>query len=37
MKKGTKGLLIAVGVFAAAGIGLCVAGVSMGAANTGKK
>lgn len=37
MKKGTKGLLIAVGVFAAAGIGLCVAGVSMGAANTGKE
>lgn len=32
MKKGTKGMLIAAGVFAVAGIGLCVSAVSMGAA-----
>lgn len=37
MKRGTKGLLIAAGIFTAAGIGLCVAGVSMGAAAEGGK
>lgn len=30
MKKGTKGMLIAAGVFAVAGIGLCVSAVAMG-------
>ena len=37
MKKGTKGMLIAAGVFAVAGIGLCVSAVSMGAAKEGSQ
>lgn len=35
MKKGTKGMLIAAGVFAVAGIGLCIGGISVGAVETG--
>lgn len=37
MKKGTKGMLIAAGVFAVAGIGLCVSAVAMGAAKEGSQ
>ena len=37
MRKGTKGMLIAAGIFAAAGIGLCVGGLSMGAASEGSQ
>lgn len=35
MKKGTKGMLIAVGAFAVAGIGLCIGGISVAAVETG--
>ena len=35
MKKGTKGMLIAAGVFAVAGIGLCIGGISVAAVETG--
>ena len=31
MKKGTKGMLIAVGAFAVAGIGFCIGGISVAA------
>ena len=37
MRKGTKGMLIAAGIFAVAGIGLCVGGLSMGAASEGSQ
>lgn len=37
MRKGTKGMLIAAGIFAVAGIGLCVSAVSMGAAKEGSQ
>ena len=36
MKKGTKGMLIAAGVFAVAGIGLCIGGISVAAVETGE-
>ena len=32
MKKGTKGMLVAAGIFASVGIGLCIGGISMAAA-----
>ena len=35
MKKGTKGMLIAAGAFAVAGIGLCIGGISVAAVETG--
>ena len=35
MKKGTKGMLIAVGAFAVAGIGFCIGGISVAAVETG--
>ena len=35
MKKGTKGMLIAAGAFAVAGIGLCIGGISAAAVETG--
>ena len=35
MKKGTKGMLIAAGNFAVAGIGLCIGGISVAAVETG--
>lgn len=35
MKKGTKGMLIAVGAFAVAGVGLCIGGISVAAVETG--
>lgn len=35
MKKGTKGMLIAAGIFAVAGIGLCIGGISVAAVETG--
>ena len=35
MKKGTKGILIAAGAFAVAGIGLCIGGISVAAVETG--
>ena len=35
MKKGTKRMLIAAGVFAVAGIGLCIGGISVAAVETG--
>ena len=36
MKKGTKGMLIAAGAFAVAGIGLCIGGISVADAGNGK-
>ena len=36
MKKGTKGMLIAVGAFAVAGIGFCIGGISVAAVETGE-
>ena len=35
MKKGTKGMLIAAGAFAVAGIGFCIGGISVAAVETG--
>lgn len=35
MKKGTKGMLIAVGAFAVAGVGFCIGGISVAAVETG--
>ena len=35
MKKGTKGMLIAAGAFAVAGIGVCIGGISVAAVETG--
>ena len=35
MKKGTKGMLIAAGIFTVAGIGLCIGGISVAAVETG--
>ena len=35
MKKGTKGMLIAAGAFAVAGVGLCIGGISVAAVETG--
>ena len=35
MKKGTKGMLIAAGAFAVAGLGLCIGGISVAAVETG--
>ncbi len=37
MKKGTKGMLIAAGAFAVAGIGFCIGGISVAAVETGGK
>ena len=35
MKKGTKGMLIAAGAFAVAGVGFCISGISVAAVETG--
>ena len=35
MKKGTKGMLIAAGAFAVAGVGFCIGGISVAAVETG--